>query len=797
MPKRGLEPPRGFPHKYLKLACLPVSPPRQCLSTLLSHFFLVNKAFLSRDRQEASRNQQLKLTPLQRHSLTVAAQLKTQDGSVTFRILKCGGYILKKYMNTQTNQIMDLSQQPCEHLTGVGKRIAERLSHIGIFSVQDLLFHLPMRYQDRTRVHPMRHLIPGEHVVVEGEVVDIRMPRTGRTRLFIVIKDNTGQFYLRFFYVTALQRQAFQMGTKVRCFGETRLGTHGLEMIHPEYRIIKPGQPIPIEETLTPIYPATEGVSQLMLRKLTDQALMMLQNGGALQEILPQIILDKLTFPSLKDALQFVHRPPPNAPIDMLIEGQHVTQKRLVFEELLAHRISLLHLKKSFQIQKAIALNKRGKLIKNFLTTLPFQLTSAQKNVAKEIYQDLANPYPMLRLMQGDVGSGKTVVAASAILKAIENGYQAAVLAPTELLVDQHLQTFKKWFEPLQINVVALTGHLKAAERRQVLTDIQQNTAQVIVGTHAIFQKGVEFAKLALIVVDEQHRFGVQQRALLREKGVRENVYPHQLIMTATPIPRTLAMSVYADLDYSVIDELPPGRTPITTSVLANAKRDAVLARIKEACAEGRQAYWVCTLIEESEVLQCKAAEDTARELRVLLPELKIGLLHGRMKATEKEEIMRSFKQSEINLLVATTVIEVGVDVPNASLMIVENAERLGLAQLHQLRGRVGRGAVASHCLLMYQSPLSSLAKERLGVMRETTDGFKVAQRDLEIRGPGEVLGTRQTGEVSLRIADLVRDSDLLPAVQQAATLLQLHHPELVDALVKRWVGHREQFGHV
>lgn len=692
---------------------------------------------------------------------------------------------------------MDLSLLPCQHLAGVGKRIAERLANMGINHVQDLLFHLPSRYQDRSRVHAMRDVLPGEYVVIEGKVDTVSTPKIGRTRLFVRLKDSSGSLYLRFFYVNALQRNAFKTGELVRCFGELRSGTHGLEMIHPEYCFITPETPLLIEDHLTPIYPATEGVSQSMLRKLTHQALQFLSNGGLLQEILPLPILQTLNFPSLKEALQFVHRPPTDAPLDMLVEGEHVSQKRLVFEELLAHRLSLLHLKKTFQIQQAIPFKKPGKFIQKLIKSLPFELTGAQKKVAEELARDLCQPYPMLRLIQGDVGSGKTVVAAFAILQAFESGYQTAVLAPTELLVEQHFRTFQSWFEPLNVKVVMLSGQMKTAPRREALAAIANHDAHVVIGTHAIFQKEVEFAKMALVIVDEQHRFGVQQRALLREKGMQANACPHQLVMTATPIPRTLAMSVYADLDYSVIDELPPGRTPVSTSVVSNARRDEILVRIREACTFGRQAYWVCTLIEESEVMQCKAAENTAEELRQALSELKIGLLHGRMKSQEKEAVMKSFKNGELHVLVATTVIEVGVDVPNASLMVIDNAERLGLAQLHQLRGRVGRGSVASHCLLMYQMPLSQQAKARLAVMRETTDGFRIAERDLELRGPGEVLGTRQTGDVSLRIADLVRDSDLLPAVTHAADLLQREYPLLIEILINRWVGNRQRFGHV
>lgn len=699
-------------------------------------------------------------------------------------------------METRPSSI-DLNTLPCQRLTGVGQRIAEHLARLGIDHVQDVLFHLPFRYQDRTRIYPIAHITPGNHVVIEGEIVSISLPRGGRTRLLCRLEDQTGRVHLRFFYINKMQIKSLQKGMRLRCFGEVRLGMYGLEMIHPEYRVASEQIITPVEQYLTPIYPTTEGISQLMWRKLTTQALQLLSHGGMLQDILPSTVLQQLHFPTLREALQFVHRPPADAPLEMLLERKHVAQKRLVFEELLAHRLSLLNLKKLFQVQQAIPLVENNSLTHQFLQSLSFQLTSAQQRVIQEIYQDLNQAHPMLRLVQGDVGSGKTAVAALAVLRAIEQNCQAAILAPTELLVEQHYQNFQKWFEPLGIQVVRLSGQIKTNIRQKVLSEIATGQAQVIVGTQAIFQKGVEFFKLALIVVDEQHRFGVQQRALLREKGIHENYYPHQLIMTATPIPRTLAMSVYADLDCSIIDELPPGRTPVVTRVISTERRDEVLTRIREACLAGRQAYWVCTLIEESEALQCQAAEETAATLQTAFPELKVALLHGRMKSVEKEQIMQAFKNGEIHLLVATTVIEVGVDVPKASLMVIENAERLGLAQLHQLRGRVGRGAIESHCILLYQPPIAQYAKERLAVMRETTDGFKIAQRDLELRGPGEVLGTRQAGDISLRMADLVRDSDLFPAVQQAAAILQQNHSDLITPLIKRWLRDSEKYGQV
>lgn len=693
--------------------------------------------------------------------------------------------------------VVDLSLLPCQSLKGVGKQIAEKLTRLNVNCVQDLLFHLPFRYQDRSQITPLRAVKPGDHVVIEGEIATVSLPKGGRTRLLCKLFDATSQIQIRFFYMNAVQLKTFKPGGRLRCFGEIRFGNLGLEMIHPECRIIVPGMELPTPKTLTPIYPTTEGLSQLFWRKMTEQALALLSSGGLLQEVMPPAILETLTFPTLKEALTFVHRPPLNAAIPLLSEGKHVAQKRLVFEELLAHRLSLLHLKNEFQIQKAPVLLKKETLEKKFYENLPFKLTSAQERVIKEIYSDIALSRPMLRLVQGDVGSGKTVVAALGILQAVENGYQGAVLAPTEILAEQHYQQFRRWFISLGIHVVLLSGQMKTAARREALDAIRSGLAKVVIGTHAIFQKEVEFSKLGFIVVDEQHRFGVMQRSLLREKGVNADYAPHQLIMTATPIPRTLAMSVYADLDYSVIDELPPGRTPIKTSVVSNKRREEVLTRIRDACLQGRQVYWVCTLIAESELMQCQAAENTFELLNQALPNIQIALLHGRMKSDEKEQVMAAFKRGDIQLLVATTVIEVGVDVPNASLMVIENAERLGLAQLHQLRGRVGRGALDSYCLLLYQDPLSRFAKERLSVMRETTDGFKIAQKDLEIRGPGEVLGTKQTGDISLRIADLMRDSDLLPAVQEVATILQKDYPEKIPALIQRWIGNNARFGHV
>lgn len=682
-------------------------------------------------------------------------------------------------------------------LRGVGKQIAKHLARLDIFSVEDLLLHLPARYQDRTHIELINQLVPEKEAVIEGIITHVSQPKGGRTKLLCELKDKTARIYLRFFHVLPFQIDTLKLGSRLRCYAVPRLGPKGFEMIHPEFQVIVEGKQIPVDEHFTPIYPATEGLSQYMLRKLTTNALDYMEVEQTFQELLPASILQSLEFPNLKQAIQFIHRPPRLAEIKLLQDSKTVQQKRLVFEELLAHRISLLQVKQKFQSQNGVSLNQEKNLVQKFLEQLPFQLTTAQKRVVEEIKTDLSRSYPMLRLVQGDVGSGKTVIAALAMLQAVENNYQAAMMAPTELLAEQHYRVFKKWFEPLGVNVVFLSGAVKAQARKLALASMQNGEAQIILGTHALFQEEVEFSALALVVIDEQHRFGVQQRALFREKGMKAEYYPHQMIMTATPIPRTLAMSFYADLDCSVIDELPPGRTPIMTTVLTSSKRDEVVLRIREACHQGRQVYWVCPLIEESEVIACQAATKSAEELQTLLPELKIGLIHGRMNSADKEQAMRAFQQGETHVLVATTVIEVGVDVPNASVMIIENSERLGLSQLHQLRGRVGRGKTASHCVLLYQHPLSELAKQRLTVMRETTDGFKIAQRDLELRGPGEVLGVKQTGELLFQVADLIRDSDVLPQVHKAAEIIMKEHVDVIQPLMKRWLGNKSEYGKV
>jgi ATP-dependent DNA helicase RecG len=692
----------------------------------------------------------------------------------------------------------DLANSPITALKRVGPKVAERLARLGIHTVQDLLFHLPLRYQDRTRIQPIGSLRHGDQVVIEGEV-ELSQIKFGRRRsLLVSLADGTGMLVLRFFHFSGVQQQGLMRGSRLRCFGEVRNGPNSLEMVHPEYQRIDPDQPLEVAEYLTPIYPTTEGVHQLTLRGLSDQALEWLQREpDALREWLPPELLKRFRLPDLAAALSYLHRPPPDAPQQQLLAGTHPAQQRLTFEELLAHQISLRELRERQRRSRAPRLIDGGQLRARLLQSLPFRLTAAQQRVVKEIEKDLMQTLPMQRLVQGDVGSGKTIVSALAALQAVEAGQQVAMMAPTELLAEQHLRNFAQWLEPLGIELAWLTGRMKGKPREQVLERVADGSARVAVGTHALFQEDVVFASLGLVIIDEQHRFGVHQRLALREKGRTSKHAPHQLIMTATPIPRTLAMTAYADLDLSIIDELPPGRKPVTTVAIPDTRRPEVVERVRSACVDRRQVYWVCTLIEESEALQCQAAEDTERQLAEALPELRVGLVHGRVRPEDKERIMGRFKAGELDLLVATTVIEVGVDVPNASLMIIENPERLGLAQLHQLRGRVGRGCAESHCVLMYHAPLTQNARQRLAILRETNDGFQIARKDLEMRGPGEVLGTRQTGEMQLRIADLVRDQGLLDEVRVAADLLRQLYPENAAALVRRWIGQRADYGKV
>lgn len=682
-------------------------------------------------------------------------------------------------------------------MKGVGKQIAAHLSRLGITSLQDLLLHLPMRYQDRTKLTPLKFLQVGHEALIEGDIIQTFEPSRGRTKLLVTLGDAGRCLFLRFFHVFPSQKNILRMGVRLRCYGEVKLGHEGLEMTHPEWVVVSSVNPRPIDGSLTPIYPATEGLSQSMLRKLTTEALVQLSMNPAFPEGLPKAILQAHAFPAFKEALRWVHRPPKNSSPSLLSEGKTPAQQRLAFEELLAHRLSLLQAKKSLQAVCAPVLPKAVSLHQAFLANLPFPLTQAQSRVLAEIEADLNLSTPMLRLVQGDVGSGKTVVAALAMLQAIASGYQAALMAPTELLAEQHARVLTAWFKPFNIEVTFLSGSLKGKERKAAYAALESGQAKIAVGTHALFQANVAFEKLGLVVIDEQHRFGVHQRALMREKGREANMYPHQLIMTATPIPRTLAMSFYADLDVSVIDELPPGRTPVTTTVIPESRRDDVIARVKYACEAGRQVYWVCPLIEESDVLESQAASTMALQLSEKLSGFTVGLIHGRQSSKDKETAMRMFKAGHTQVLVATTVIEVGVDVPNASVMVIENAERLGLSQLHQLRGRVGRGSVESYCVLLYQSPLSAVAKERLAVMRESNDGFCIAERDLVLRGPGEILGTRQTGALSFRVADLMRDSHLLESVQKAASLILKDYADYIPELLKRWMPKAERYSEV
>ena len=680
-------------------------------------------------------------------------------------------------------------------LKGVGKALAETLAKLGIHSLQDLLFHLPHRYEDRTRVISMGQLRIGDVGVVEGEVMKADLVMGRRRSLQVTLKDSSGFLVMRFFHFNAAQKNQLSEGTRVRCFGEVRPGRAGYEFYHPEYQINPPPMPAQGEATLTPVYPLTEGIQQPRVRALCQQALTYLRRYP-IHDWLPAGIMEQYQLPGISEAVELVHSPPASAPVHLLMEGRHPAQQRLVMEELLAHQLSLLKVRQQIQARKALPLLPGGDLPEQFLEALPFRLTGAQRQVVAEIRQDLSQPVPMLRLVQGDVGSGKTVVAALAALQTIGAGAQVALMAPTEILAEQHYQNFRGWLEPLGIRLAWLSGKVKGKAREAALSAVGSGEASVVIGTHALFQDDVKFSRLALVIVDEQHRFGVHQRLALREKGVGGTLAPHQLIMTATPIPRTLAMSAYADLDTSVIDELPPGRKPIETIAIPDSRRDDVTDRVRNACRAGRQAYWVCTLIEESEALQCQAAEATAEELAARLPDLKVGLVHGRLKAAEKVEMMDRFKQGELDLLVATTVIEVGVDVPNASLIIIENPERLGLAQLHQLRGRVGRGEEASFCVLMYHPPLSQNGKSRLQALRDSQDGFVIAEKDLEIRGPGEVLGTRQTGMMQFRLADFERDKGWIEPIRAMAPGL-LDQPDRVDGLIRRWLGERTRYGDV
>jgi ATP-dependent DNA helicase RecG len=682
-----------------------------------------------------------------------------------------------------------IAGDPVSQLRGVGPKLAAKLAEYGVHRVEDLLFHLPLRYQDRTRITPIGAAREGLDLVVEGEVrvADIAFGR--RRSLVVRLQDGSGTLTLRFFHFSAAQKNNLSPGTRLRCFGQVRRGSSGFEMYHPEYQQV--GEEDTVEEALTPIYPTTSGIGQNQWRKLCEQAVRRLQ-GNPPPDLLPPG--HRFSY-DLAAALHYLHAPPPEAPQQQLIDADHPAQLRLALEELVAHNLTLQGLRQQQQREGSPRLTAGNAAVESFLKSLPFEPTDAQHRVIGEINADLALPHPMLRLVQGDVGSGKTLVAAAAALQAIASGYQVAIMAPTEILAEQHRLNFQGWFGALGIEIAWLSGRIKGKKRSETLQHIASGEAGLIVGTHALFQDDVAFAQLGLVVVDEQHRFGVHQRLALTDKAGCGR--PHQLVMTATPIPRTLSMVAYADLDCSVIDELPPGRKPVETVLIDNSRRERIVERVAAACAEGRQAYWVCTLVEESDVLQAQAAQATAVELAEALPGLSVGLVHGRLKPAEKDLVMSAFKAGEIDLLVATTVIEVGVDVPNASLMIIDNPERLGLAQLHQLRGRVGRGQQASHCVLLYQSPLSANGKQRLTAMRESSDGFYIAEKDLELRGPGEVLGTRQTGLMEFRVAQLPAHNHLLDEVQALAGRVSDQYPELAEPLIQRWTGSTRHFAKV
>ncbi|BCG64468.1 MAG: ATP-dependent DNA helicase RecG [Methyloprofundus sp.] len=683
-------------------------------------------------------------------------------------------------------------------LKGIGGQTVIRLEKLEIRRIRDLIFHLPIRYEDRTHIQAINKLSPESTALVCARVVSSSILNRGRRMLVCQISDETGYLSLRFFHFSASQHNNLSAGTLISCFGEVKGGYSGYEMIHPEYKIIQNINDCITNDTLSAIYPLTDGLRQASIRKAIQQALTLYNDDPeSLPDLLPARLLQHFHYPSLNAALNSLHTPLPGVSVAALFNTPNPALKRLAFEEFIAHQLSQLHNKSKEKHWQAPVLTCTSEQTEQFLQGLSFSLTKAQQRVIAEIKADCASNSPMLRLIQGDVGSGKTVVSAYAALLALSSQFQVAIMAPTELLAEQHLRNFSLWFQNFDTQIVYLTGQLKGKKREQVLQEIASGNAGIIIGTHALFQDAVSFARLGLIIIDEQHRFGVNQRMALRDKGQHKNSKPHQLIMTATPIPRTLAMLNYADLDISIIDELPPGRIPVITRAIPNERRHEIIAKITNWVKQGRQAYWVCTLIEESEILQCEAAENTATLLAEMLVEVRIGLVHGRMKAAEKEQVMQAFKQHELDLLVATTVIEVGVDVPNAGLMIIENPERLGLSQLHQLRGRVGRGSDDSFCILMYQTPLSNTSRERLNILRETSDGFIIAEKDLELRGPGEMMGTRQTGKIQFKIADLERDAALLDQVPEAVTIIQQTCPENIQPLIERWLGTTTKYAEV
>ena len=673
--------------------------------------------------------------------------------------------------------------------------MAGKLERLGLRKVRDLLFLLPIRYEDRTRIHPIVDLAPGRRVQIEGVIASARVIMGRRRSLLVALRDETAEIALRFFYFTRQQQAGLSAGTRLLCYGEVRQGPRGFEIVHPEYRRLREGEPAAVQDRLTPVYPTTENVTQPRLRRLTDHALE--HALPDLPDLVPGHLLARFGFPELQEALRTVHRPPKGMDLETLLAGTHPARKRLALEEILAWHMGLRKMREADQQAPAVPLAGDGPLRTDFLDRLPFEPTAGQRLAIGQIDADLARKTPMMRLLQGDVGCGKTVVIAAALLAAVQSGRQAAVMAPTELLAEQHMRTLSDWLAPLGVRLAWLAGGMPRSERRVFEAELAGGDAQVAVGTHALFQEGVQYRSLGLVVVDEQHRFGVHQRLSLVEKGADEGRVPHQLVTTATPIPRSLAMTFYAGLDISAIRDMPPGRQPVNTVLISQERRHEVIERVAAACASGRQAYWVCPLIEESEHIDSQAAEPTHRELSEALPDLRVGLLHGRATSRERDQVMGEFAAGKLSVLVATTVIEVGVDVPGASLMIIENAERLGLAQLHQLRGRVGRGADRSHCVLMYRPPLGEIARDRLNTLRNSNDGFEIARKDMALRGAGEILGVRQTGALQFRVADLVRDGELAePAQRIADEMLRAGGPE-VEQLIHRWVGEGGRYARV
>ena len=680
-----------------------------------------------------------------------------------------------------------------QNLKGVGPKSASSLNNLGIFTIPDAVMHLPFRYEDRSFVTPIGDTAYQVPVLIEGEIMKSTVVFRGRRMLFTEIYDGTGKLTMRMFNFAMAQHKALEEGKMIRCYGNITPGPNGKQMIHPQYQIFEREQPIEIEDNLTPIYPTTSGLQQNKLKKIIETSIKFCEENNLLKEDPSKGSYSK--FGNLLETLKFLHKPPVDTNITDLIEGKHPAQKVLIKEELIAHMLCAGILKNELEGRTGPLMAEESGNEGSFLDSLPFHLTEAQKRTWREIKIDLTGKNPMRRLLQGDVGSGKTLVGALSALHAKSNGWQTALLCPTEILAEQHFNSFQTWFYHLGIKTELLTGSTKAKDKKQIVKELAKGEIDILIGTHAIFQSGVDFNRLGLTIIDEQHRFGVHQRFSMLEKGGKEQLSPHQLIMTATPIPRTLAMTVYGSLETSVIDELPPGRNPVQTSSRPDSLRDKVIKRVEEVCLTGKRAYWVCTLIEDSEELEAQSAEELFKEISQSLPKIKVGLVHGRLKKDEKDSVIEKFRKGDIQLLVCTTVIEVGVDVPDATLMIIENPERLGLSQLHQLRGRVGRKAnTESHCLLLYKEPLSGMAEERIKTMEMTNDGFQIAEKDLELRGAGDIYGIRQSGLMDLKIANPIRDSELLVEAQEEALELSRNETEFAETLVKRWIGNRVDY---